>query len=105
MQLQTYNPTPIQIEALSIKVEVTQEDIDQGSRFDPGDCAIALAMRRLGYNATVGLTTLQLMTKNFEPIARFELPLEAQDLVSKFDCPWAWGAPEPVTFTLSLLAS
>lgn len=69
---------------MKLTVEVTQEDIRTGIRCKIEECPIALAVRRLGYNAQVGRTHCFLVENGRDKyVAR--LPDEAFSFRSEFD--------------------
>jgi hypothetical protein len=77
-------------------INVTQEDIDQGKRTSPTQCAVALAMRReTGNEWVVGEYDMD----NFQTNIGVRLPEEARTFIKDFD----YGRPvEPFSFTVDI---
>jgi hypothetical protein len=76
-----------------MKIEITQEDIQQGERCDPYNCPVALALRRTGFpNCSV-------LTICFRPdrrtLSRFKWPSEVTDWIRNHD---DFGNGQPATF-------
>lgn len=80
---------------VKMRVEVTQADIDKGIKRFAGGCAISLALRRLGFTATVGTDSCHLGTRG----AWIRMPEKACEFVSLFD---AGKNPHPITFELDV---
>lgn len=81
-----------------MKVIVTRDDIDQGRRRDPNDCAVARALRRAGV-AHSGVTGMLVFLDNNQQRTSVLLPGPVQEWIVDFD----WGAAvEPIEFDLTL---
>lgn len=87
-----------------LRVEVTQEDIDNGVIASPQNCPIALAVKReltaQGYHylgIIVGNMQVQVLYDAYCPVARYNLPVEAYNFILAFDNK---GTVEPFTMEL-----
>jgi hypothetical protein len=83
-----------------MKVEVTQEDINQGTKGNPDSCPIVLAVKRLMakyVHIQVYSKELVLSTKDYESIHK--LPAEARRFIELLD-----GEMEvtPITFEVEI---
>lgn len=68
--------------AVTMRIEVTQEDIKKGERHSGISCPIALALKRALPGRHVGVSE---ETADIGENARVLLPLEAQDFIDDFD--------------------
>ncbi len=80
-------------------IEVTQEDIDSGTRHSCGNCPIALAINRAAgiTDSAVGITTATVRG------VLWTMAIEASAFIARFDC----SGPkmvEPFTFEMEQLA-
>lgn len=67
---------------MSLKIEVTQDDIDRGICQSPTRCAVARAIRRITGKRYVEVNADQtLVGQDFNT----ELPKKAQDFIHRFD--------------------
>ena len=85
-----------------MKIEVTARDIEYGAGGDPGECALARALRgKFGVGAdevSVGLCSVTLPDRE----GRVKLPVAAVVFREAFDA-WRLGGgprPKPITFEL-----
>ncbi len=79
-----------------MKITVTNDDIDQGRKRDPNNCAVALALRRAGV-AHFGVTGMLVCIA--EGPASVMLPANVQEWIMEFDRGLTVG---PIEFELSL---
>jgi hypothetical protein len=79
-------------------IEVTQQDIDAGQRFDCEACPIALALRRAGFaDAEVGHSAAWRTPDEQWEHQTTRLPYEAQNFIKRFD---TLQAVEPFKFDI-----
>jgi hypothetical protein len=79
----------------AMKIQVTREDIEQGRRRDPNNCAVAVALRRAGVSH-FGVTG---MVVSFAGSTVVLLPVTVQEWIMDFD----WGVKmDPMEFDLIL---
>jgi len=72
---------------MRVKIEVTQEDIDKGSRESETHCPVARAVKRAipWFNVRAGNSVLYLDNKSGQPVCKVCLPFRAQDFIERFD--------------------
>ncbi|HWQ90906.1 MAG TPA: hypothetical protein VN673_04490, partial [Clostridia bacterium] len=81
-----------------MKVIVTRDDIDNGRRRDPNDCAVARALRRAGV-AHSGVTGMLVFLDMDRQRTSLLLPGRVQEWIVDFD----WGAAvDPIEFDLTI---
>ncbi len=69
-----------------LKINVTQRDIDEGSRCNPSECPVALAIgRELDEVVKVGLIFVTIGNYAFGDTAHLPLPRAALDFIHEFD--------------------
>ena len=67
-------------------ISVTEADIANGRRFDPYMCMVVLAAERvLGGNIVVSDKRLHVYDDRWRRVNSFDLPLNAQDAIRRFD--------------------
>ncbi len=81
----------------TLKVDVTQDDIDQGMPGDAMDCAVALALQRATGRANFGVRVEEDQIVVLGESA--PLPMKIQEWMNRFD---AGHEPAPVSFTVEL---
>ncbi len=81
-----------------MKIAVTREDIRNGRRRDPDNCAVARALTRAGINHQ-GVTGMTLTLRTGPRRTSIVLPSLVQEWILDFD----WGSPvAPIEFDLQL---
>lgn len=89
------------LNAVSARINVTDNDIANGTQYIPGNCAIALALKRLGYESPiVGPSNCYVMVNGAEMEA--VLPEEASAFVHAFDLSFLAMNPVPAPFEFEL---
>lgn len=81
-----------------VRIEVTENDIRHGIRGSVNHCPVALAVRREGYDASVGVSLVSIY-QGSRVVAHAELPPEVRRWVRDYD----WKQPVgPISFDLEL---